>query len=300
MKVGIPRALIYYFFEDLWKEFFATLKVDTIVSPPTNKDIIRRGMTNSIDEACFSSKIFLGHVDWLRDKCDLVFVPRVECTGIREEYCTRLFGVYDLVRNTFPDVKWLHADTNILMRRREPDAYTKIGEALGFDGATALAAYNKALAEATRKKQEVIVKQETMLAGKGVKVLIASHAYNTHDAVIGKPVVDYFNNHGINVAFADVIDVKEAKEKAKEVYGKRIYWRINMEIIGGVLKYKDQADGIVLISTFPCGPDGITNEMIIRTVKDKPILNIMVDELSADAGLATRLESFTDILGASK
>ena len=288
---------MYYFFEELWKEFFLCLKIDTVISPPTNKDIIKRGMANSIDEACFSSKIFLGHVDWLRDKCDLIFVPRVECTGIREEYCTRLFGVYDLVRNTFLEAKWLHGDTNILMRKREPDAYVKIGQDLGFDHDTALAAYNKALAAANQKKQKAIVKQETMLADKSIKkVLIASHAYNTYDAVIGMPVIDYFQKNGIQAAFADTIDVKEAKEEARKVYGKRIYWRINMEIIGGVLKYKDDVDGIVLISTFPCGPDGITNEMIIRTVKDKPILNIMADELSADAGLATRLESFVDIL----
>ena len=288
---------MYYFFEDLWKGFFAYLNVDTVISPPTNKDIIRRGIINSIDEACFSSKVFLGHVDWLRGKCDLIFVPRVECTGIREEYCTRLFGVYDLVRNTFLDTKWLHGDTNILMRKRESDAYTKIGQDLGFDNETALSAYNTALAVANQKKQEAIAKQEIILSGKGKKVLIVSHAYNTYDAVIGEPAVDYFSKNGIKVAFADMIDVKEAKEEARKVYGKRIYWRINMEIIGGVLKYKDAVDGIVLISTFPCGPDGITNEMIIRTVKDKPILNIMVDELNADAGLATRLESFVDIIG---
>ena len=55
-------------------------------------------------------------------------------------------------------------------------------------------------------------------------------------------------------------------------------------------------DGIILLSTFPCGPDSLCNEMIIRKIKDKPIITIIVDELNNDAGLITRLESFIEIL----
>ncbi len=57
-----------------------------------------------------------------------------------------------------------------------------------------------------------------------------------------------------------------------------------------------RVDGIILLSAFPCGPDAMTNEMIIRRIKDRPILNMTLDEQTGTAGIETRLESFVDII----
>ncbi len=40
----------------------------------------------------------------------------------------------------------------------------------------------------------------------------------------------------------------------------------------------------------------MTNDMLVRLVKDVPILTIILDNQSGSAGLETRLESFVDIL----
>ncbi len=50
------------------------------------------------------------------------------------------------------------------------------------------------------------------------------------------------------------------------------------------------------MSTFPCGPDSLVNEVVIRKIKDKPILNLILDGQEGTAGLETRLESFVDII----
>ena len=42
IKVGIPRAFLYYRHSVLWKEFFEKLNCNIIVSPETNKEIIER------------------------------------------------------------------------------------------------------------------------------------------------------------------------------------------------------------------------------------------------------------------
>jgi len=300
MKVGIPRALQYYFYEDLWLNFFKNIGIETIVSPPTNKAIIKMGVDNSIDEACFSSKIFIGHVEYLLDKCDLIFVPRIENSAIREEYCTRIFGLYDLVRNTFPEAKLLHADVNYLYRKKESAAFVEIGIALGKTKEESLAAYQNALAAAEIIKEEKIRIQDMLLTGDGPKILIFSHAYNTYDASIGKEISDFFINNNIKVAYADIINEKEARTITKEAYGKRVYWKVSTQLIGGIEKYRTYVDGIVLISTFPCGPDSIFNELLIRQIKDKPILSLVIDESDASAGIQTRLESFTDIIMARR
>ena len=54
-------------------------------------------------------------------------------------------------------------------------------------------------------------------------------------------------------------------------------------------------DGILFITTFPCGLDSLVNEVIMRRIK-KPYLNLIVDELSDNTGFETRLESFVDII----
>ncbi|MCL2421315.1 MAG: acyl-CoA dehydratase activase-related protein [Defluviitaleaceae bacterium] len=300
MKIGIPRALQYYFYEDLWLNFFKNLNIETIVSPATNKAIVKMGVNHSIDEACFSSKIFIGHVEYLLDKCDMIFVPRIENSAIREEYCTRIFGLYDLVKNTFPDAKLLNADVNYLYRRRESHAFVKMGEALGISKEAALEAYKNALSTAEAIKEAKIAQQETLLKSDGPKVLIFSHAYNTYDACIGKEITDFFAENNIKVAYADLIDEKEAQALTKTSYGKRVYWKVSAQLIGGIEKYRDQVDGIILISTFPCGPDSIFNELLIRLIKDKPILSLVIDEQDASAGIQTRLESFTDIIMAKR
>lgn len=296
--IGIPRALQYFFYDDLWLGFFDNIGIKTVVSPQTNKEIIQWGVKNSIDEACFSSKLFIGHVQYLLDKCDMLFVPRIENTGIREEYCTRIFGLYDLVKSTFPSSNVLTAEVNYLYRKKESNAFVHIGNQLGKTKEESLNAYQKALDNATYKKQEKIKQQQLMLDEPGTKVLIFSHAYNTYDAAIGKEITDYFTQNDIKVAYADLIEEREAKALTKEAYGKRVYWKVSAELMGGIEKYRPLVDGIVLISTFPCGPDSIFNELLMRRIKDTPILSLIIDEQDASAGIQTRLESFTDIISA--
>ena len=299
MKIGIPRAMLYYFYKDLWLNFFKNLGVETVLSPPSNKEIVKKGIANSIDEGCYSSKVFVGHVEYLLDKCDMIFVPRIENCALREEYCTKVFGLYDLIRNTFPHAKLLNANVNYIFLKREKNAFMDIGDKLGFTPEQTEKAYIDANTTAVQLKEAAVEKQDELLKSDKLKVLIVSHSYNTHDAAIGLDVVKYFEKNDIVVIHADVINEKKAFAKSREIY-RRMYWKVSGTLLGGIETYKDAVDGIVLISTFPCMPDSIMNELIVRTVKDKPILSLMIDELDATAGLVTRLESFTDILNARR
>ena len=58
--------------------------------------------------------------------------------------------------------------------------------------------------------------------------------------------------------------------------------------------YKDNVDGVILVSSFPCGPDSLTNEMI-RRKSSLPILTVQKESASS-TGLITRLEAFLDLL----
>ncbi len=65
------------------------------------------------------------------------------------------------------------------------------------------------------------------------------------------------------------------------------------------MNYYNKIDGLILLTTFPCGPDSLTNEMCIRKL-NIPLTNIIIDELNGEAGLQTRIESFIDIINEKK
>jgi predicted nucleotide-binding protein (sugar kinase/HSP70/actin superfamily) len=94
---------------------------------------------------------------------------------------------------------------------------------------------------------------------------------------------------------ADYANSREALVRSAEI-SQTLPWAFNKELSGAVAMLREQVDGIILMSTFPCGPDSLANEILIRRVKDKPILNLVLDGQEGRAGLETRLESFIDII----
>ena len=125
------------------------------------------------------------------------------------------------------------------------------------------------------------------------------HPYNIYDELVGKPIINFLEKNGIDVVYADIYDDKDI-EKDVQTISSDVYFTFNKELIGGIAKYKDNVGGIILVTSFPCGPDSLINELIIRKVKDKPIINIIIDESNSDTGLLTRLESFIDIITKEK
>ena len=77
MKIGLPKALLYHYYSHLWKAFFDELKVNYIESNDTTIKTLILGKEKSIDESCLALKIYLGHIEELKDKCDYILVPRI-------------------------------------------------------------------------------------------------------------------------------------------------------------------------------------------------------------------------------
>ena len=75
--VGFPRALLFYKFEVLWTTFFQELGAEVVISPKTNKGIKDSGVRFAPDEDCYSTKLYFGHVLYLKDKVDYLFIPRL-------------------------------------------------------------------------------------------------------------------------------------------------------------------------------------------------------------------------------
>lgn len=295
ITIGIPMALNYYRDYVLWKSFFEHLGIKVITSPPTNKITVSNGSKYLVDEACLSLKVFMGHVEYLKDKCDYVLVPRLNCVKKGQKLCTNFTAVYDLCNNVFKDVKFLNYNIDVDKGKSEVEAFLIMGKCLGFSYLKALKAYNQGVLQSKKYYKEKLKSFENKLNENKLKILIVGHPYNINDNFIGKGITDYLTNEGCTVLLSDIYDVNY-DEKDANLISKKLYWTYNRELMAVISKYKNKIDGIVLLSTFPCGPDSLCNELIIRRVKNIPMLNLIVDGGDQDAGLITRLESFLDII----
>lgn len=298
VTIGLPRAMLYYRYRTLWRAFFRELGMETVTSSPTDRDILERGTALAIDEACLSLKIYLGHVAALVGRCDYILAPRVSNFGRHRDMCTRFQSTPDLVRNVFrgSGQEFLSYDVDVSMGRKgEEDAFLELGRTLGCPAKAVKKAYKLAKKAELAQHRERVLKQEQLLKREGMKILIAAHSYVAEDPYMGRPVTDYLKRTGAVPLRADLVDRDAALKRSREL-SPTCKWEISREILGGIALRRDQVDGIILLSAFPCGPDAMVNELIARRVEGVPMLNLVLDSQSGTAGVETRLESFIDII----
>ncbi len=295
MTIGLPRAMLYYRYGVLWETFFRELGCETLTSRETDREILECGIKYSIDECCLPSKIFLGHVFSLVGKCDYILVPRVASYGKNKDVCVKFNALYDIARNTFENIKFLDYNIDIPNGCREPGGFVGMGKTLGFSRLRSLAAYSKAKKAHKESERQKISLQQKALGISGPKILIVSHAYNIYDKLIGHPISDYVRSLGGLPVYAEAAD-KDECAGASGAISETLYWLYNRELVGSIKLLEDKIDGIILLTAFPCGPDSLVNELIIRKVKNIPTINLIIDELQGEAGLHTRIESFMDIV----
>lgn len=293
IKVGLPRGLFYYYYYDIWKTFLQELNIEVVESIPTNKDIMSRGINLANDEMCLSFKIYLGHIDYLKDKCDYILVPRIDNYGLQSQTCTNFLAAYDIVNNLI-DKKILNYNINYRKFEQELDGLFKIGKELHKKRRDIIRAYKTATKRYEKRKNKDIKDNYDNLDKAGLKILLVSHPYNTYDDYIGKPIIDYLKQLGVIVIYSDKFDNEETEELAYTL-SDTIYFKYSKENIGAIpLTYK-KIDGIIFLSSFPCGLDSLVNELVMRKI-NKPYLNLVVDDSDSLTGIKTRLESFVDIL----
>ena len=297
MKIGIPRALLYYRYQVLWNTFFQELGIETVISPHTNKTLMDAGSHYAIDENCLSSKLFFGHVSALEGKCDAVFVPRIANYGKDGVMCSRFEGLYDFAVNTFRehDFDFVTCNVDIQQKCPEEQAYVMLGVSLGASEAKAREAYQKSYQAWQAAQKAHIAEEEARLHDDRIKILVVGHSYNLYDEYIGKPILKGIEQLDAVPLCSDAVDLKQAQEDSLNIC-KSVPWIMSRELLGSIAKYHNDVDGIILLTAFPCGPDSMINEMIIRRIKDRPILNLLLDSQDGNAGIETRLESFIDII----
>lgn len=317
VKVGLPRSMFYFDYFPLWKSYFNNLGVEVITSPKTNKDILNRGINACVDESCLPIKVFHGHVDYLRDKVDYLFIPKVTSTYKREYNCPKHLGLPDMVKHSFKELPRI-IDTEVNLRKSDKalkKAIIDSGKYFEKSSRKIYKAFYEALKQyddyvkmmttgiiplkAIGKNDDMNIMSNIVKKNHNRRILILGHSYNIYDQYINMELVKKLKNIRFDVITVEMVEEKKAREYASKL-PKRMFWTHGQRIIGAAYSLIDEnyISGIIYVSAFGCGLDSVFIDLIERKAKEAkiPFTLLTIDEQTGEAGINTRVEAFTDML----
>lgn len=319
VRVGIPRALLYYSFYPMWKGFFKALGTEVKVSSKTTKAILDMGVKHSVDDACLPVKLYFGHVLELRDKVDYLFLPRLVSVERKTYICPKFLGLPDMIRYNIPNLPPI-IDVTINMSKNEKELYNaflEVGSLFTKNRLAVRRAFKTGLQELERFKKltqigflphEAIEQMDAGLIAQNfnphtksdITIAIIGHGYNIYDSYISMNLIQKLRDMGVKVVTPDNLPEDVIAERSNEL-PKKLFWSLGKQMIGSAFHYMrlDDIDGIIHVASFGCGPDSFTQEIIERTLrrqKHVPLLNLTIDEHTGEAGIITRLEAFIDMI----
>ncbi len=315
MKIGIPRALLYYYYYPFWKTLFEECGFEVVVSAQTNKNIISNGCSFTETEMCVPIKIFNGHVAWLLDNSvDYVFVPQMHMVG-KEYYCPKFLGIIEVVKYSFK-TQWdrflfVNYDTKT-EDLSEIKPYISIMDKLGITKKQ----LKKALAKAKKVQSEfrhlnkqgytVCEAYDIMFNKKSIEipkdgilnVALLGYVNNVYDDYVSMNTIARMREMGINVITFDMLPDEALKLDKKII--KNPFWTFARKIYNAskYLISRGDIDGIIHITAFGCGPDSIIGRLMEGDCDEAniPFLTLRVDEHTGDNHTRTRLEAYIDML----
>jgi predicted nucleotide-binding protein (sugar kinase/HSP70/actin superfamily) len=292
MKVGIPRGLLYHKYHPFIQKFFTELGAEIITSAETNKAILNEGTKYCVDEACLPVKIFHGHVASLRNKCDMIVIPRIMSIRDREFICPKFCGLPEMIINCIPDMPIITSSPIYANSSEKLYSWCKeYGKMVSKDSGKIKRAFNTAIE--IQKKYKTGIKDENYK----INVALVGHPYNIYDRFSNMDIVKKLNNYGIGVRTEETLEDVFIDNQIKDLY-KRPFWTFARNSYGfsTYLAENNKVQGIVYISSFACGIDSVIIELIKDRLMDFPVLILKIDEHTGEAGLNTRVEAFVDML----
>jgi predicted nucleotide-binding protein (sugar kinase/HSP70/actin superfamily) len=292
MKIGIPKGLLYYKYYPFLETFFTELGAEIITSEDTSKRILDEGVKYCVDEACLPIKVFHGHVASLKDKCDIIIIPRIMQLSRREYICPKFCGLPEMVLSSIPSMPRAITEPIYATSKGELFNWAKeAGRNITRDKAKIQNAFHEALN--SQEKFRTGINNENYK----LKVALAGHPYNIYDSFINMNIVKKLNRLGVGVITEEYINESSINDKVKELY-KKPFWTFARNSYGFVTHVSEQksVNGVIYISSFACGIDSVIVELIKDSIKKFPFMMLKVDEHTGEAGLDTRVEAFVDML----
>lgn len=321
-KVGFPRALLYYKHSVLWTTFFEELGAEVVVSPKTDKRIKELGISTAPDEDCYSTKLYFGHVLVLKDKVDYLFIPRLGSDHELNVGCPKFIALAEVLKSIFPDLPEIIMPYFSMAKsghgkRRLIEIILSIGIKFTYNPFKILRASKRAFSAYKEHQNELIISEEKLLMWENseislndtpiledgkepLKIALIGHPYVFNDELSSLNIRKMLQLYGVDIITSEQMP-KSLIEKQMEKLDYNMYFNYSREHLGTVMYFLESktVDGILQLIIFSCGPDSIIGEMSARYFRrnpEIPLLQLVLDELSSETGLKTRIEAFLDMI----
>ncbi len=320
IKVGIPRALLYYQYYPMWKTFLEELGAEVVVSPPTTQTILSSGSSRVVADTCLPVKVFCGHVLALIGECDHIFIPAIRSVKTKIYNCSKFLGLPDMTRAVIPESPpILDIDIDINTGKRELyQAIYKLGRRFTWSPfkvrKAAVAAwqaylkyrqlmsnYGLTIPQAIARISNTTEAEPKTLSShpSQASIAIVGHPYLLHDEHINHRLIHRLEQADYKVLTPEMLTGEQLELAITRLVG-RPYWTYEEEVVGAGGYYLESGvDGVIGIMAFGCGPDSLMMDMVRRQsarLKTSTFMSLTLEEHTAEAGIATRVEAFLDMI----
>lgn len=299
LRIGLPRALLYYWYAASWETFLSALGARPVTSPPTNKALLNLGQQAALDEVCLPVKLFLGHAVHLAGKCDALLVPHLISLEGKAFICPKFMGLPDLVRQALPGQRTIAVRIDVRAGRNWEVAAREAAAAVGRRGRAVAAALRRAAA--AQASYERALRAANLGPADGRPLLaVLGHPYCLYDRFLNMNLIERLSAAGCRVVTPEMMPAAAVNEGLAAL-PKELFWTFGRRQIGVLhhLLAAGNCRGVVHAAAFACGPEALVGEMIENAAARHkvPLLRLNLDEHTGEAGFLTRIEAFLDMIG---
>ncbi|NOX32555.1 MAG: CoA activase [Deltaproteobacteria bacterium] len=302
--VGIPEALYLFEDHDFWIHFFSKLGIKTITSSRL-KDPVKSGKIHTGAEFCAPVVALHGHVKYLMDKSDYIFLPfyfedSLKKKDRRRQHCyytqftpsiISCLSGFDKKRLISPIIKYLY--TNFYTKLELYKSLKKIFPALSFFDISS--AYDSSLEFKENSQLSLkVLYQQYKSRTPDINIVLLGRPYTVLTRTMNNNIPQLFENLGVKTFYQDMLDFENRDFSEIDPLLKEIHWKYVAQILkAGFIAAKSDHLYPVYISSFKCAPDsfGIDYFKQIMESCNKPYLVLQLDEHDSSVGYETRVEA---------
>jgi predicted CoA-substrate-specific enzyme activase len=305
VTIGIPSALHLYEDLPMWKYFFDRLSVKTMTSD-SYTDAVKEGKRMAGAEFCAPLTALHGHVKYLLDRADYVFMPfylekKQDEKNVRRQFCYYTQFSSSLVSNlSSPGTnRFLMPLVNYLYN----PIYTKVQlynilkpvinhDISYFDVSKA---YDRALEfkESCTSRLKGMYKKESLSAG-DIHVVFIGRPYSILPVSMNSGIPGIFASQGIKAFYQDMLSYTQEDVTSIEPLCNELPWHYASEILKAAeVVARTSGAYPVYVTSFNCSPDSFAIEYFKKLMDshEKPYLILQLDEHSSSVGYETRIEA---------
>jgi predicted nucleotide-binding protein (sugar kinase/HSP70/actin superfamily) len=280
------------------------------------------GSGRVVADTCLPVKVYLGHVLSLAGKCDCIFIPAIRSVKSNIYNCSKFLALPDMTRAVIPESPpILEIEININQgKHRLYQAIYQLGRQLTWNPLkvrqASLAAWQAYTSYRERMFKQKLAPPDVLARISGnpdgesntvshqptspkTTIALIGHPYLLYDEYINHRLVHRLEQAEHKVLMPEMLTSQELDSVVTQLGG-QAYWTYEDEVVGAGGHYlQNGVDGVIGIMAFGCGPDSLMMDLVRRhaaRLETTPFMCLTLDEHTAEVGVVTRLEAFTDMI----